>query len=46
MQPVTMTTKQPRNKPLAHRFITVEGLANAVLEVYHLPLSVIIKKLI
>ena len=46
MQPVTMTTKQPRNNPLAHGFITVEGLANNVPEVYYFPLSVIIKRLI
>ena len=44
MQPVTTTTKQHRNKPLAHGFISVEGLANAIPEVYYFPLSVLIKK--
>lgn len=44
MQPVTMTTKQHKNKPLAHGFITVEGLANTIPEVYYFPLSALIIK--
>lgn len=35
--------QQHKNKPLAHRFMTVEGLVNTVPEVYYFPLSVIIK---